>query len=183
MSAAAQDADDAVHSPEGALWRAAVLPGWGQVYNRQYYKLPFVYGGLAGVGYLAWSNHQSYTLYREAYWYAEPRLWTDGSPDYPEFESAYKRFLAREGLPPDHELSPQEAAARRQRLAPGLRRIRDDLRRNRDLLTIGVGLFYGLTILDAYVSAHLLDFDVGEDLAVRVGASPAGMHASVSVAF
>jgi hypothetical protein len=35
------------HSPRGALWRAAAAPGWGQLYNRQYYKIPFVYAGLA----------------------------------------------------------------------------------------------------------------------------------------
>ena len=36
------------HSPNSALWRAAVVPGWGQLYNRHYLKIPLVYGGLAG---------------------------------------------------------------------------------------------------------------------------------------
>lgn len=167
------------HTPRGALWRAAAAPGWGQIYNRQYYKLPFVYGGLALVAYSAHSAHQDYLAYREAYWYAEPRLWTEGEPRYPEYEQAYQAFLARENLPPDHELDELEAAQRRQRLAPNLRQIRDNYRRNRDLLTIGVGLVYGITILDAYVSAHLLDFDVGEDLTLRLVPSPAGLHASL----
>ncbi|RMG66688.1 MAG: hypothetical protein D6715_06355 [Calditrichaeota bacterium] len=30
--------DEPLHSPWGALLRSAVLPGWGQVYNRQYWK-------------------------------------------------------------------------------------------------------------------------------------------------
>ena len=178
-SAAQEASESGGHTPRGALWRAAAVPGWGQVYNRQYYKLPFVYGGLVWVAYSAHSAHQNYVAYREAYWYAEPRLWDDGRPGYPEFERAYQEFLERENLPPDHQLSELEAAQRRQRLAPNLRRIRDNYRRNRDLFYIGVGLVCGLTILDAYVSAHLLDFDIGEDLTVRVIPSPVGLHASL----
>lgn len=184
LSVRAQDTDvGREHSPRGAAWRAAALPGWGQVYNRQYYKLPFVYGGFAGIGYAAWSTHQDYVSYREAYWYAEPRLWTDGEPEYPEFADAYRTFLERQDLPPDAELTELEAAQRRQRLAPTLRQVRDNLRRNRDLLYIGVGLFYGVTIIDAYVSAHLLDFDVGEDLSMGISPSPVGVHARVVLSF
>ncbi len=170
------------HSPRGALWRATV-PGWGQIYNRQYYKLPFVYGGLAAVAYAAHSTHSDYIAYRRAYWYAEPRLWTDGVPEYPEFEQAYRDFLVRQNLPPDEELGAEEAAQRRQRLAPSLREVRDNLRRNRDLLYIGIGLVYAVTIVDAYVSAHLLDFDIGEDLTMKVGPSPMGLHARIVFEF
>lgn len=171
------------HSPSGALWRAAAVPGWGQIYNRQYYKLPFVYGGLAGIAYAAHSTHSSYASYRRAYWYAEPRLWENGVPQYPEFEQDYREFLIRENLPLDEELGEAEAAQRRQRLAPNLRRVRDNLRRNRDLLYIGVGLFYGITIIDAYVSAHLLDFDIGEDLSMQIAPSPFGLHARIVIDF
>jgi hypothetical protein len=171
------------HSPRGALYRAAAVPGWGQVYNRQYYKLPFVYGGLGAVAYGAWHNHQRYGTYQEAYLFAEPRLWENGHPGYPEFESAYRRMLELQGLAPDESLSPEEAAARRQRLAPNLRQIRDNYRRNRDLLYIGVGLFYGLTILDAYVSAHILDFDIGEDLTIDFAPTPVGLRARVQIIF
>lgn len=170
-------------TPRGALWRAAAIPGWGQVYNNQYYKLPFVYAGFAGISYGAWHTHDRYRTYQEGYLFAEPRLWTDGMPDYPEFETAYRRILELQGLAPDEDLSPQEAADRRQRLAPNLRQVRNSLRRNRDLLYVGVGLFYTITILDAYVSAHLLDFDVGEDLTFSVGPSLVGVQARMSVRF
>jgi hypothetical protein len=171
------------HSPRGALYRALIIPGWGQVYNRQYYKLPFVYGGLAGISYGAYTNHRSYTLYREAYLFAEPRLWEEGSPLYAEFEASYHRMLRNQGLAPDDALSPEEAETRRARLAPGIRQTRDNLRRNRDLLYIGVGLFYAITVLDAYVSAHLLDFDVGDDLSVGFYPAPMGVHARLQITF
>lgn len=171
------------HSPRGALWRAAAVPGWGQAYNRQYYKLPVVYGGLAGLVYLAVTRHQLYHLYREAYWYADPRLWTADGPLYPEFQSSYNDFLTRIGRPPEHQMTDAEAAEQRQRIAGPLRTSRDAARRNRDLLIIGTGIFYTLTILDAYVSAHILDFDLGDDLALNLRPSPIGVHAGLTWQF
>jgi len=55
------------HSPTKAAWRAAVLPGWGQIYNRKYWKLPLVYGGLGGLGYWVGFNASEHRLYRNAY--------------------------------------------------------------------------------------------------------------------
>jgi len=45
---AAQEADDEVRSPRGALIRSMVLPGWGQFYNHQYSKLGLLIMAAAG---------------------------------------------------------------------------------------------------------------------------------------
>ena len=37
------------HSPRKAAYYSLMLPGLGQAYNRQYWKMPFVYGGLGAV--------------------------------------------------------------------------------------------------------------------------------------
>ncbi len=47
-------------------------------------------------------------------------------------------------------------------------RATDFYRRNRDYSIIMGGLLYGLNIVDAYVDAHLQDFDINDDLAVRL---------------
>lgn len=143
------------HSPRKALWRAAALPGWGQLYNRQYYKIPFVYAGLAGGGYAVYELNRRYRLYRHANLYVigESRAEEGGENEYAGFEDEYNRVVGQVG----GELGGQQ-----------LRRIRDKYRRWRDLSIVGTGLFYALTVLDAYVSAHLLAFDVGGDLAVQV---------------
>lgn len=55
------------HSPSQAAWKAAALPGWGQIYNRKYWKLPIVYGGLGGLGYWVYFNADQHRYYRQAY--------------------------------------------------------------------------------------------------------------------
>ena len=44
-----------------------LVPGYGQVYNRKYWKLPIVYGALGGMIYFTSNNQTSYRSYRDAY--------------------------------------------------------------------------------------------------------------------
>lgn len=159
------------HSPRGALWRAAAAPGWGQLYNRQYYKLPVVWGGLVGIAGSALFVNQRYLRYRHAYlWIVRESATVDVPTSY---EDDYLDLISDLGL------TPEDASGIQGRLSTLFRQNRNNLRRNRDLLYIGSGLFYGLTILDAYVSAHLLDFDVGEDLSLSVRPTVGGFAASL----
>ena len=151
--------------------RRAIVPGMGQIHNGHYLKLPLVYAGLGAFTGGALLVNQRYLLYRHAYLYTA-RTHDDGSPVFPDYAADYAKLLRRLGLPPESGLSDQEIAARRARLEPQLRKQRDNLRRNRDLLYFGIGLWYGLSLLDAYVSAHLLDFDVSEDLALSLHGLP-----------
>lgn len=152
------------HSPRGALWRAAALPGWGQWYNRQYYKIPFVYAGLGGLGYLIYRMNRRYRLFQRAHLFVIGRQRAgEGQPNqYQRFQPQYDRVTARAG----GELSGSQ-----------LRQQRDRYRRWRDLSVVGVGLFYALTLVDAYVSAHLLTFDVGENLSLNV--RPTGIDGNI----
>ena len=53
--------------PSKSAFYSAILPGLGQAYNKDYWKIPIVYGAL-GSGYYAYDfNNKSYIKYREAY--------------------------------------------------------------------------------------------------------------------
>lgn len=149
------------HSPEGALWRAFAVPGWGQYYNRQYLKIPLVYAGLGGFGYGVVYAHNLHALYRDAHRFKRgEEMLESGQITENEFE---ERFLQYE-----NDYQEVEARIGTVNSSEPLRNQREKLRRYRDLFVIGGVLFYGLSVLDAYVSAHLLGFDVGEDLSVHM---------------
>ena len=35
-----------IYDPKVAARRSALIPGWGQAYNKKYWKIPIVYGAL-----------------------------------------------------------------------------------------------------------------------------------------
>ena len=54
-------------SPHKASVLSAIMPGLGQAYNKQYWKLPIIYGGGVCFFYAIKNNYNSYTDYRDAY--------------------------------------------------------------------------------------------------------------------
>ena len=53
--------------PAKAAFYSSVLPGLGQVYNKRYWKLPLIYGGLGASVYFYDVNNESFKRYRNAY--------------------------------------------------------------------------------------------------------------------
>jgi len=121
--------------PARAAFYSAVLPGLGQAYNKKYWKIPVVYGGMGLSMYYYSFNNKKYHEYRDA----------------------YRNRLA--GKPVEGILQPLD----NERLIAGQR----FHQRNRDLsllLTVGI---YILNIVDANVDAHLMQFNVNENLSLR----------------
>lgn len=124
---------------------STICPGAGQIYNKSYWRVPIVIGGLASTIYTIDWNNRGYKRFKTAY---SLRVDYDKNPDkYPngaadEFRGAYS--------------------------ATFLKNLKDSYRRNRDmciLLTAGV---YMLQIIDAHVDAHLQDYDISDDLTMNL---------------
>src|SRR3954452_6819072 len=54
------------HNPKIATLRSAILPGWGQAYNRKYWKIPIIYGALGTTAGVFFYNLKTYKLLRKA---------------------------------------------------------------------------------------------------------------------
>lgn len=132
-----------------SLWLAMVFPGAGQIYNRKYWKLPIVYGGFVGCAYALNWNNKMYKDYSQAY--------LDIMDDDPNTKS-YEDFL-----PPSYNISGQE-----ERFKEIFRKRKDAYRRQRDLSIFCFVGVYLLSVIDAYVDAELSDFDISNDLSLRI---------------
>ncbi len=131
-------------SPAKAAFYSAVLPGLGQAYNKRYWKIPIVYGGLATGIYFYSNNNKEYNRYRDAYKSRLAGLTTD------EF------YFDAEG---NQLTSPRVTT-------DGLQRGQKFYRKNKEislLVTLGI---YALNIIDANVDAHLMQYNVDENLSL-----------------
>lgn len=174
-SAPADLATEDGRTPRGALWRAAALPGWGQFYNKQYYKIPVVYAGLGGILAFALYTNDRFFLYRNAFRFERGQVFVaNGDITQQEFEERFRRY----------EDDRDQLADFIERFGVNaLKNQRQTFRRYRDLSFIGLGIFYALTLVDAYVSAHLRSFDVGEDLSASTAPVPGGASLTLRVRF
>src|SRR6476659_5515286 len=56
-----------VYSPKVAARRSAIIPGWGQAYNKRYWKIPIIYGALGVAASVFVYNLNNYHDTRYAY--------------------------------------------------------------------------------------------------------------------
>ena len=133
-----------------AMWMALVLPGAGQIYNRKYWKLPIIYGGFVGCAYAITWNNQMYHDYSQAY--------LDIMDDDPNTQS-YNQFL---------HLGATIDASNIERYKEIFRKRKDKFRRWRDMGTFVMIGIYAFSVIDAYVDASLSEFDISDDLSLRV---------------
>ncbi len=144
--------------PMRAVWLGAIVPGLGQIYNRSYWKLPIVYGGLMGCAYaITWTNGE-YTGYKTAYKdiYYDIR---DGQLS----DDPSKSYVAI--LPEGYTIDMMGGASAYQ---SRLKEWQNQTRRYRDLAIAASVIVYALTLVDAYVDAQLFDFDISDDLTLNV---------------
>lgn len=135
-------------TPQSVLFKSMIVPGWGQIENRQVWKVPIIYGMFIGVGVYAGYLNTQYQDYRAAYYNSNQNQDND----------------FRFGPTPERLQNVNSNQ---------LQSVRDNFRNQRDFMFVAMGLAYGLNILDAYVYAHMRSFDVSDDLSARTIIAPA----------
>ncbi|MCM1372669.1 MAG: DUF5683 domain-containing protein [Bacteroides sp.] len=135
--------------PIRAMWLGMVFPGGGQIYNRKYWKLPFVYGGVLGCVYAVNWNAQMLRDYSQAY------------QDITDSDPTTNSYL--EMLPLGYDITGRE-----EHFKSVFKRKKDFYRRYRDLSIFCIAGVYLLSIIDAYVDAELSTFDIGRDLSLEI---------------
>lgn len=128
-----------------AALRSAILPGLGQIYNKKYWKLPFVYGALGTTAVVFVYNLNNYKDLKLAYKVKyNIRVFRD-STDYHK--------VSLNLLPLSEE---------------SLRFNRDQFRQSLDYTVLFFIAFWGLNVVDAAVDAHLKSFDISPDLSLKI---------------
>jgi Family of unknown function (DUF5683) len=142
--------------PRKATFRSAVIPGWGQIYNKKYWKLPLVYGALGTTAAVYFYNVKTYRELKLTYIYKTDTIPDSSQPIDPRFSSIS---------------------------ANGVRSLRNSFRQNVDYAVLFFILFWGLNVVDATVDAHLKAFDVSDELSLdlKPGYSPLANTTGISL--
>lgn len=141
-----QEAKQVFPSPGKVLRRSLILPGWGQLTNKQAWKVPIVYGLLGGLTYYSITLTKRYHDYRAAF-----------------FNESNNVLDGRFGPTPANLVGQNTGL---------LRSRRDSFRNRRDFIYVTIFLAYVLNFVDAYVYAHLRSFDVSDNLSMNAILKP-----------
>lgn len=137
----AQDTEAKKFNPRKATFRSAIIPGWGQAYNKKYWKIPIIYGALGTTAGIFFYNLSTYKLLKQAVIYRSDTIASNDLLIDPRFVN-----LSLESI----------------------RSYRNTYRQNIDYSALFFLIFWGLNVVDATVDAHLKSFDVGNDLGLRI---------------
>ena len=141
ISATVHRMPEVKHSPKKALILSAVLPGAGQVYNKQAWKVPIIYAALGGVGYYTYNNFTQMKYYKDEYLY---RVNHDDATQYPG----------------DADMVATPTS--------NIYNMYETYNKTFQLSVIIAVAVYGINLLDAYVYGHLFDFQISDDLTLNV---------------
>lgn len=152
-----KDSTNKTFNPRKATIRSAMVPGWGQIYNKKYWKLPLVYGALGITAGVFVYNVKNYNLLKQAF------------------------ILKSDTLDNDQLIDPRF----RNLTAGAIKSYRDSFRQNVDYSVLFFIVFWGLNVVDATVDAQLKAFDVNDNLSLKIkpGRSPMGNTTGLSLVF
>lgn len=127
--------------PHIATLRSAILPGWGQAYNKKYWKIPIIYAALGITTGVFFYNIKTYNQARQAVILRSDTIDANDILIAPEF-------------------APYTTA--------DIRQYRNLLRQNIDYSVLVFLVFWALNVVDATVDAHLKAFNVSPDISMKI---------------
>ena len=135
--------------PRQATIKSLILPGLGQAYVGDYWKIPFVYAGLGASIYFLIDNNRQYLRYENAY-----RVAYNDSTKGKGKGTALLYIRSRKA---ELELGVAQ-----------LKQATSQYRGYRDLNVILTVAIWALNAVEANVAAHLKTFDLSDDISLRV---------------
>ena len=139
---------DSLHSPHKAVMHSLMVPGWGQLYNHRWWKVPIVYGGIGLLVSAVIFNQKYYNQDIAIYYYRKHIIVpTPGQPYYKEYQ-LYTTY----NIPNASIISEM-----------------DSYRRNRDLSILGILAAWGIQTIDAYIDAKFIrSYTVDNNLGMKI---------------
>ena len=141
-----------VHNPRKATLYSTFFPGLGQFYNRKYWKVPIVWAAVGIPAYLYFNNKS---------WYHKTQFAISLIDTYQPLGIPVPADSLKLA---DPQLRPFVTAGDDN----SLRSYRNEYRKDEDYAILFFILFWGLNIVDATVDAHLMSFDVGNNLSFHL---------------
>jgi hypothetical protein len=138
---------DSLHDPHKAVMRSLMIPGWGQLYNHRWWKVPLIYGGLALLGDVVVYNQKNYKAFlKEALLREKGIVNTD------------RNDPALTGVSNDDVVTWTNL-----------------FRRNRDLGILGFVGGWGIQMIDAYIDAKFIhSYSMDNNLSFKVSPGTIG---------
>lgn len=129
-------------NPKLATKKSAMLPGWGQVYAKQYWFIPIIYAGFGASAYSILFNAKRYQAFRTAYFLASDTKATEGEVTINKVTKKYSVSVLKLGT--------------------------NYYRRYRDLSWLSIPVVWAINILEINVAAHLKSFDMSDDISMKI---------------
>lgn len=150
------------HNPKKAAMLGLAIPGAGHIYNKKYWKAPVIWGAFAGGVYAIQFNTSQHKLLKDAYC---QKLVVESVRDAtlnpcPDLSAATERQMST------YNILIQENSAF---TSEAIKRERDSFDKSVQLSWIAlIGGHIVLNGIWSYVDAHLKEFDVDEDLSLKL---------------
>jgi len=137
---------DTLHSPQKAVMHSLMIPGWGQVYNHQVWKVPLVVIAVGTPIYLVFFNNSLYAEFLALSKFREHGTVPDkNDPNFANY-TLYANV-------PDQAIYDEA----------------NFYRRDRDLSYLAILGFWGINVVDAYINAKFIhSYTVDNNLSMKV---------------